>query len=153
MHLVSCARPNEPLEDAPCSSLLIDAAKGAWTGYWSTTDEGYYARCQHPDGSEEWFRMYEEGIGIRATPMASVTAIPAAPLRTTASRGVGMDDTTRARAQRRVMLLLARSTGARGILVGSAPGHFPPRRIAGSMLGEDVLYRFDYLLAKQCRSV
>jgi hypothetical protein len=119
MHLVSCARPIEPLEDAPCSSLLIDVAKGAWTGYWSTTDEGYYARCQHPDGSEEWFRMYEEGIGIRATPMASVAAIPAAPARA-ASRGVGMDDTTRARAQRRVMLLLARSTSARGILVGSA---------------------------------
>ena len=75
MHLVSCARPNEPLEDAPCSSLTIDAAKGAWTGYWSTMDEGYYARCQHPDGSEEWFRMYEEGIGIRATPLGSVAAI------------------------------------------------------------------------------
>jgi len=119
MHLVSCARPNEPLEDAPCSSLTIDAAKGAWTGYWSTMDEGYYARCQHPDGSEEWFRMYEEGIGIRATPLGSVAAIPAAPMRS-AHQGVGMDDTTRARARRRVMLLLARSTSARGILVGSA---------------------------------
>ena len=119
MHLVSCARPNEPLEDAPCSSLTIDAAKGAWTGFWSTMDEGYYARCQHPDGSEEWFRMYEEGIGIRATPRGSVAAIPAAPMRS-AHQGVGMDDTTRARARRRVMLLLARSTSARGILVGSA---------------------------------
>jgi hypothetical protein len=119
MHLVSCARPNEPLEDAPCSSLTIDAAKGAWTGFWSTMDEGYYARCQHPDGSEEWFRMYEEGIGIRATPLGSVAAIPAAPLRA-AHQGVGMDDTTRARARRRVMLLLARSSSARGILVGSA---------------------------------
>jgi hypothetical protein len=119
MHLVSCARPNEPLEDAPCSSLMIDKSKGAWTGYWSTTDEGYYARCQHPDGSEEWFRLYEEGIGIRATPMASVAAIPAAPLRSS-HQGVRMDDTTRARAQRRVMLLLARSASARGILVGSA---------------------------------
>ena len=118
MHLVSCARPNEPLEDAPCSSLTIDAAKGAWTGFWSTMDEGYYARCQHPDGSEEWFRMYEEGIGIRATPLGSVAAIPAAPTRS--HQGVGMDDTTRARARRRVMLLLARSTSARGILVGSA---------------------------------
>jgi hypothetical protein len=118
MHLVSCARPNEPLEDAPCSSLTIDAAKGAWTGYWSTMDEGYYARCQHPDGSEEWFRMYEEGIGIRATPLGSVAAIPAAPMRP--HQSVGMDDTTRARARRRVMLLLARSTSARGILVGSA---------------------------------
>lgn len=118
MHLVSCARPNEPLEDAPCSSLTIDAAKGAWTGFWSTMDEGYYARCQHPDGSEEWFRMYEEGIGIRATPLGSVAAIPAAPVRS--HQGVGMDDTTRARARRRVMLLLARSTSARGILVGSA---------------------------------
>ena len=120
MHLVSCARPNEPLEDAPCSSLTFDAAQGAWTGYWSTMDEGYYARCQHPDGTEEWFRMFEEGIGIRATPIASVAAIPAAPLRSSTRRDVGMDDTTRARAQRRVMLLLARSTSARGILVGSA---------------------------------
>ena len=120
MHLVSCARPNEPLEDAPCSSLTIDAAKGAWTGYWSTMDEGYYARCQHPDGSEELFRMYEEGIGIRVAPLGSVAAIPAAPMRATAHQGVGMDDTTRARAKRRVMLLLARSTSARGILVGSA---------------------------------
>lgn len=119
MHLVSCARPNEPLEDAPCSSLTIDAAKGAWTGYWSTMDEGYYARCQHPDGSEEWFRMYEEGIGIRATPLCSVAAIPAAPMRSM-HQAVGMDDTTRARARRRVMLLLARSTSTRGILVGSA---------------------------------
>ena len=119
MHLVSCARPNEPLEDAPCSSLTIDVAKGAWTGYWSTMDEGYYARCQHPDGSEEWFRMYEEGIGIPATPLGSVAAIPAAPMRSM-HQGVGMDDTTRARARRRVMLLLARSTSARGILVGSA---------------------------------
>jgi len=82
-------------------------------------DEGYYARCQHPDGSEEWFRMYEEGIGIRATPLGSVAAIPAAPMRS-AHQGVSMDDTTRARARRRVMLLLARSTSARGILVGSA---------------------------------
>ena len=120
MHLVSCARPNEPLEDAPCSSLLTENANGAWTGFWSTKDEGYYACCRHADGSEEWFRLYEEGIGIRATPMASVAAIPAAPLRGATSRGVTMDDTTRARAQRRVMLLLARSTGARGILVGSA---------------------------------
>jgi hypothetical protein len=117
MHLVSCTRPIEPLEDAPCSSLLSENANGAWTGFWSTKDEGYYARCRRADGSEEWFRLYEEGIGIRATPMASVAAIPAAPLR---AQPVAMDDTSRARAQRRVMLLLARSTSARGILVGSA---------------------------------
>jgi|SRR5690348_4187597 hypothetical protein len=121
MHLVSCARPNEPLEDAPCSSLLTDNATGAWTGFWSTKDEGYYACCRHSDGQEEWFRLYEEGIGIRATPMASVAAIPAAPGRPAAlGQQVTMDEVTRARAQRRVMLLLARSTNARGILVGSA---------------------------------
>ena len=120
MHLVSCARPNEPLEDAPCSSLTIDAAKGAWTGYWSTMDEGYYARCQHPDGSEEWFRMYEEGIGIRATPLGIRRGDSRRAACDRSHQGVGMDDTTRARARRRVMLLLARSTSARGILVGSA---------------------------------
>ena len=121
MHLVSCARPNEPLEDAPCSSLLTENVNGAWTGFWSTKDEGYYACCRHTDGSEEWFRLYEEGIGIRATPIASVAAIPAAPLRGAArTQPVAMDDLTRARAQRRVMLFLARSANARGILVGSA---------------------------------
>ena len=126
MHLVSCARPNEPLEDAPCSSLLLDATKGAWTGYWSTMDEGYYARCQHPDGSEEWFRLYEEGIGIRATPMASVAAIPAAPPRAATLRGVGMDDTTRARA--RVVSSIPTSrriadrSGAAGIAATDAMG-------------------------------
>jgi hypothetical protein len=121
MHLVSCARPNEPLEDAPCSSLLTENANGAWTGFWSTKDEGYYACCRHNDGSEEWFRLYEEGIGIRATPRASVAAIPAAPLRgASRAQPVDMDEVTRARAQRRVMLLLARSPSARGILIGSA---------------------------------
>ena len=121
MHLVSCARPNEPLEDAPCSSLLTENVNGAWTGFWSTKDEGYYACCRHTDGSEEWFRLYEEGIGIRATPMASVAAIPAAPLHGAGrAQPVAMDDLTRARAQRRVMLFLARSANARGILVGSA---------------------------------
>jgi hypothetical protein len=113
MHLVSCARPLEPLEDAPRSSLLTESASGNWTGYWSTTDEGYYARWTRLDGGEEWFRLVEEaeGEGPRGT---------AAGKRPTPALGVRMQAPVRANARRRVMLLLARTSSARGILVGNA---------------------------------
>ena len=107
MHLVSCARPVEPLEDAPRSSLLTESANGKWTGFWSTTDEWYYARWTRVDGGEEWFRMVEEPV----TPSAR---------KATPALGVRMQAPVRANARRRVMLLLARSSSARGILVGNA---------------------------------
>jgi hypothetical protein len=104
MHLVSCARPIEPLEDAPRSSLLHESASGSWTGFWSTTDESYYARLRRTDGEEEWFRLAEDATERRTpTPPLGVRVQPA-----------------RINAQRRVMLLLARSSSARGILVGNA---------------------------------
>jgi hypothetical protein len=113
MHLVSCARPIEPLEDAPCSSLLAEMSSGSWTGHWSTTDEGYYARCRHSDGSEEWFRLFEEGIGTRATPSLGSLTIPPTP-------GGAAPNPARDTTRRHVMLLLARSSSARSILVGNA---------------------------------
>jgi len=109
MHLVSCARPIEPLEDAPRSSLLTDSASGSWTGFWSTTDEGYYARLRRHDGGEEWFRLAEEANA------ASTEGRTPTPI-----FGVRIQGAARANARRRVMLLLARSTSARGILVGNA---------------------------------
>ena len=107
MHLVSCARPIEPLEDAPRSSLLTESASGKWNGFWSTTDEGYYARWTRVDGGEEWYRLVEEPV-------------TATPRKVTPPLGVRMQAPVRANARRRVMLLLARSSSARGILVGNA---------------------------------
>lgn len=110
MHLVSCARPIEPLEDAPRSSLLTESASGQWSGFWSTTTEGYYARWTRADGGEEWFRMVEE-------PATQTTRKPTPTL---GVRMQSMPAPVRANARRRVMLLLARSSSARGILVGNA---------------------------------
>lgn len=114
MHLVSCARPIEPLEDAPRSSLLTESASGSWTGFWSTTDESYYARWTRTDGAEEWFRFADEELGAEA---ARGTAGGKKP---TPALGVRMQGPVRANARRRVMLLLARSVSARTILVGNA---------------------------------
>ena len=111
MHLVSCARPSEPLEDAPRSSLLVESASGQWTGFWSTTDESYYARWTRIDGVEEWFCLVEE---------PSVPGAASGGKKPTPALGVRMQGPVRANARRRVMLLLARSTSARGILVGNA---------------------------------
>jgi hypothetical protein len=91
MHLVSCARPVEPLEDAPRSSLLTESASGNWTGFWSTTDEGYYARWTRIDGGEEWFRLVEE------TAMSSNGARAAVPnKKATPPLGVRMQGPVRA---------------------------------------------------------
>ena len=116
MHLVSCARPLEPLEDAPRSSLLTESANGSWTGFWSTTAEGYYARFTRADGGEEWFRLAEDDD---ATSDASRAALGGGR-RITPALGVRMQGPVRANARRRVMLLLARSSSARAILVGNA---------------------------------
>ena len=114
MHLVSCARPIEPLEDAPRSSLLIESPSGSWNGFWSTTDESYYARWTRTDGAEEWYRLAEEEVG------ADGTRGTAGGKKPTPALGVRMQGPVRANARRRVMLLLARSSSARTILVGNA---------------------------------
>src|SRR5262249_54063060 len=117
MHLVSCARPIEPLEDAPRSSLLLESGSGSWTGYWSTLDEGYYARWRCDDGGEEGYRLVEDGASAGGDALSrggSAHPASAAPAR----RALGTTPAVTAR--RHVMLLLARSASARGILVGSA---------------------------------
>jgi hypothetical protein len=103
MHLVSCARPSGPLERAPRTSLRVNTDVERWEGFWSVVDEAYYARCTRPDGAEEWFCYVEEPAAVSA------------PDHTVRRYGVSAETQ-----RRRVMLLLTKSVGTRGVLVGSA---------------------------------
>ena len=103
MHLVPCARPSGALEEAPRTSLRQEGDGNRWDGFWCAGDEGYYTRCTHGDGSEEWFRMADEGA---ATPAKDQAVIP---LRTRAEASRG-----------RTMLCGTGSVNARGVLVGTA---------------------------------
>lgn len=59
MHLVPCATPQEPLEDAPRSALLADLTEGErWEGFWSS--DVYYVRCTRGTGDIEWFRLADD---------------------------------------------------------------------------------------------
>jgi hypothetical protein len=76
-----------------------------WDGFWSVVDEAYYARCTHQDGGEEWFCYVEEPYrGTSPEPVRRRIAVS------------NRDEST----GRRVMLLLTKSVGQRGVLVGSA---------------------------------
>ena len=105
MHLVSCAPPTQPLEVAPRSSLS-DPECGKWDGFWSTTDESYFTRCTYEDGSQMWFQLVE-GSNDGA-------------LSATGTYGMDAGGVDPNHARRSVMLLVGRSAGARGILVGNA---------------------------------
>ncbi|HKO16145.1 MAG TPA: hypothetical protein VJU87_07895 [Gemmatimonadaceae bacterium] len=107
MHLVLCAPPTEPLEKAPRTSLRPDSEGGTWHGFWSLTTERYYARRTRDTGLTEWYQVVEpEDAAAGVAPLAGAPA-PAVLATAPAER-------------RRVMLLLARSANARGILVGNA---------------------------------
>lgn len=104
MHLVSCAVPQEPLEDAPRTALLADLVEGeTWDGFWSAKSDDYYVRCTRPDGEVEWFSLADEvaAAGVEAEP------------RILASRPKGRD-------QSRVAVVVARAPGGRRMLVGNA---------------------------------
>ena len=104
MHLVACATPQEPLEDAPRSALLADLTEGEqWEGFWSS--DLYYVRCTRADGAVEWFRLAddheeEKPLGGRK-PATRVLNFP-----------------MRARLQTRVVI--AKSPDGRRMLVGTA---------------------------------
>jgi hypothetical protein len=103
MHLVRCAAPTEPLEDAPKTALLSDLTEGErWDGFWSSSSEAYYVRCIRAGGAPEWFTLADEA--------------PAAPSRTEA-RVLPMHPK---RPQSRVSVVVARSPSGRRMLVGNA---------------------------------
>ena len=102
MHLVRCATPLEPLEDAPKTALLSDLTEGErWDGFWSSNSEAYYVRCTRVGGATEWFTLADEPAGA-SRPEARV--IPLHPKRM----------------QSRVSVVVARSPNGRRMLVGNA---------------------------------
>jgi len=106
MHLVRCATPQEPLEDAPRSALLADLVEGeAWDGFWSSQSDAYYVRCTRTTGATEWFQLADE-----AAPAA--TAAPIEPRVLPLQRGPSSNA--------RVTVIVAKSPSGRRMLVGTA---------------------------------
>ncbi len=100
MHLVSCASPQEPLEDAPRTALLADLTEGErWEGFWSS--DSYYVRCTRDDGGVEWFALADDIAEPDAAPGARV--LPLRPHHHT-----------------RVAAVVAQSPAGRRMLVGTA---------------------------------
>ena len=104
MHLVRCATPQEPLEDAPRSALLADLVEGeAWDGFWSSQSDAYYVRCTRTTGATEWFQLADE-----AASAAPVEARVLPLHRGQSSNGP------------RVTVIVAKSPSGRRMLVGTA---------------------------------
>jgi hypothetical protein len=59
VHLLPCSQPIGLLEPAPRTALREDSADERWDGFWSVTDEGYYARCTTIEG-ESWYRLVDQ---------------------------------------------------------------------------------------------
>jgi hypothetical protein len=104
MHLVSCAKPQEPLEDAPRTALLADLVEGErWDGFWSSQSDAYYVRCTRRQGDVEWFKLADEV----AAPATSVEprVLPLRP---------------KGASRARVAVVVAQSPSGRRMLIGNA---------------------------------
>lgn len=103
MHLVSCAMPQEPLEDAPRSALLADRADSdRWDGFWSQQSDAYYVRRTADDGAVEWYSLSDDDE----------------PAHVGETRVLTLRTPTRPHA--RVSVVVAQSPAGRRMLVGSA---------------------------------
>jgi hypothetical protein len=104
MHLVSCATPPEPLEDAPRTALLSDLTEGErWDGFWSSQSDAYFVRCTKASGVTEWFKLADDAPAV--APRGE-------------SRVLALHPKTQSRS--RVNVVVAQSPGGRRMLVGSA---------------------------------
>ena len=102
MHLVTCARPEAPLEAAPRTALLTDRVEGEqWDGFWSDGSDEYFVRCTKRDGRIEWYRVADD-----------------AP--TAAESGDARVLSMRSRSRTRVGFVVAQSPDGRRMLVGNA---------------------------------
>jgi hypothetical protein len=102
MHLVSCATPPEPLEDAPRSALLAEIVEGEqWDGFWSS--DAYFVRRTTQSGQIEWFALEDD------EPARPIGGDP---------RVLTLRPATRTRS--RVSVVVAQSPDGRRMLVGSA---------------------------------
>jgi hypothetical protein len=103
MHLVACATPQEPLEDAPRSALLAESTESeSWDGFWSL--DSYYARCTRIDGGVEWFEVADD----EAAPVSRVSEPRVLALR------------PKTRMHARVSVVVAQSPDGRRMLVGGS---------------------------------
>ena len=103
MHLVSCASPQEPLEDAPRTALLADLTEGErWDGFWSSHSDAYYVRCTRDGGAIEWFSLADDVA--EPTAGSDVRVLPLRP----------------AQGHTRVAVVIAQSPDGRRMLVGNA---------------------------------
>lgn len=106
MHLVSCACPSEPLEDAPRTALLADLIEGEqWDGFWSSTSDAYFVRRTRDDGATEWFNLADDASATPAPADAHTRILMLRPKTTRRSR---------------VAVVVAQSPSGQRMLVGSA---------------------------------
>jgi hypothetical protein len=104
MHLVSCARPQEPLEDAPRTALLADLVEGErWDGFWSSQSDAYYVRCTRRQGDVEWFKLADEVAAPEPSAEPRVLALHA-----------------KGAPRSRVTVVVAQSPSGRRMLIGNA---------------------------------
>jgi len=64
VHLLPCNPPTGQLEPAPRTALRADSAQERWEGYWGVADEAYYARSVRTDGTDQWYRLADEGSAL-----------------------------------------------------------------------------------------
>jgi hypothetical protein len=103
MRLVPCTAPSEPLDAAPQTALLQDAEPGAsWDGFWSHSNDSYYARCTSREGAVHWYRISDDEAASQSFASAGVS-------RVLQFRGDTM---------RRISLVVASSPSGRPMLVG-----------------------------------
>jgi hypothetical protein len=102
MHLVSCATPQEPLEDAPRTALLADLTEGErWDGFWSL--DAYYVRCTKTGGEVAWYQLADEAPSNQPPDARVLTLRPPT------------------RSRNRVAVVVAQSPDGRRMLVGGSP--------------------------------
>src|ERR1041385_4839561 len=103
MRLVPCTAPSEPLDAAPQTALLRDPEPGAsWDGFWSHSNDGYYARCTSREGAVHWYRITDDEAVSQS--LSSATDSRVLPFR--------------GDAMRRFSLVVASSPSGRPMLVG-----------------------------------
>lgn len=101
VQLLPCNKPQGALETAPRTSLRNDTAHERWEGFWCLADERYYTRCVRTDGSQQWFRIVDQMVRVRAD--REVRVFTFRPRRTRDARS-----------------LIVGTTGGRSILVGTS---------------------------------
>src|ERR1043165_6470328 len=73
MHLVTCACPQEPLEQAPRSALVADHSdEGEWDAFWSLESDEYLVRCTRAGGDVQGFRVEDDVDSAAARPESRV---------------------------------------------------------------------------------